>query len=724
MELITMLIIGGGLVGSLLFLWLVWTLAEARFYIRVEQGKALIINRKGQKDPQVVFTGARVMPLFDKAEMMDISVKTIDIDRRGKEGLICKDNIRADIRVMFFVRVNKTVEDVLEVAQSLGCARASDPRTLEDLFEAKFSEALKTAGKSHDFAELYTRRTEFRDMVRGVIGEDLNGYVLEDVAIDYLEQTPLTALDETNIMDAEGIRKITEITHEQRVQTNYLLNEEKKRIKTQDVEANAIIMEQDRLQADAQTRQTLEVESARARGEAEIAKIQAEERKKAEAARIEAEREIQVMEENKHREIEVANANRQRVVNLEKQIAQKEINLKAIEQEREVELMRIAKEKALEEERKEIQEVIRQRIAVEKNVVEEEERIKTLRVQEESKRSKDSVVIAAEARAEEQATQQIKQAEAAEAVARLTAKQRLTLAEAELAAADKEAQAKVRMSEGVQAERAAEGLAKAKVQEAETLAFEKQGMAEVRVKEAQAPANEKLGMVEASIKKAQAEAEAESRHKVGMAEASVAAARAEADAQAIQKKLLAEAAGLSEKAKAMKALDDVSRRHEEYRLELENQRIIALESLKTQKELAEAQAKVMAEVFKSAKIDIVGGDGAMLDRIFGAISMSKSMDRFMQHSDAAKAMLGDYMNGERSLAKDLKDILSNPSMSSEDLKNLSVSSLLASLIKKSGGTDQAKLMELARSLGMEALPPAAPAAPVAPRAPRPAPPQG
>ena len=38
---------------------------------------------------------------------MDISVKRIEIYRHGTEGLICKDNIRADIKVAFFVRVNK-----------------------------------------------------------------------------------------------------------------------------------------------------------------------------------------------------------------------------------------------------------------------------------------------------------------------------------------------------------------------------------------------------------------------------------------------------------------------------------------------------------------------------------------------------------------------------------------------------------------------------------------
>jgi uncharacterized membrane protein YqiK len=125
----------------------------ARFYRQVEQGKALIVNTVS-KEPVVAFTGAIVYPIINRAEVMDLSVKTIDIDRRGKEGLICNDNIRADINVTFFVRVNKTRDDVLKVAQSLGCARASDPKALEELFTAKFAEALKTVGKHFNFEQL------------------------------------------------------------------------------------------------------------------------------------------------------------------------------------------------------------------------------------------------------------------------------------------------------------------------------------------------------------------------------------------------------------------------------------------------------------------------------------------------------------------------------------------------------------------------------------------
>ena len=154
-----------------------------QFYVKVEQGYAMIVNTL-KETPDVTFTGRLVVPIIHKKEFMNISLKTIEIDRQGSEGLICKDNIRADIKVAFFVRVNKTKEDVLRVAQAIGCVRASDHATLEELFNAKFSEALKTVGKQMDFVDLYAERDKFRDDIIRVIGDDLNGYVLEDAAID------------------------------------------------------------------------------------------------------------------------------------------------------------------------------------------------------------------------------------------------------------------------------------------------------------------------------------------------------------------------------------------------------------------------------------------------------------------------------------------------------------------------------------------------------------
>ena len=90
---------------------------------KVTQGTALV--RNGWGGTNVKFDGMFVIPIFHKVELMDISVKKIGIDRNGEDGLICKDNIRADIRVDFFVRVNKEAKSVDDVAQLLGCERAS-----------------------------------------------------------------------------------------------------------------------------------------------------------------------------------------------------------------------------------------------------------------------------------------------------------------------------------------------------------------------------------------------------------------------------------------------------------------------------------------------------------------------------------------------------------------------------------------------------------------------
>jgi uncharacterized membrane protein YqiK len=660
----TLAAFGGGIIilGTLMLI--------AKFYRKVEQGKALVVN-KMKRDPEVTFTGAVVLPVIHKAEVMDISVKTIEIDRRGKEGLICQDNIRADIKVTFFVRVNKSVEDVIKVAQAIGCARASSPETLDELFSAKFSEALKTVGKQLEFEDLYTKRDEFRDAIIQIIGRDLNGYVLEDAAIDYLEQTPLDSLDPKNILDAQGIRKITELTTLQHIRTNEFQNNEKKAIKKQDVEAAEAILELERVQADAESKQKREIESVRARETAELQKIQAEERLKSEGARIRSDEEIGVAEENKLRQIQVAQKNRERVIGVENERVEKDRQLEAIAREREVELQRIDKEKALEVERKAIQDVIRERVAVERTVVEEQERIKELQVVEEAKRMKQATIITAEAAAQEALVKDIKAAEAQEQAAKHKAAERITMADAQLEAADREARSKIRLAEGVQAHAAAEGLAAAKVKEADAVASEKLGLAQVRVKEADAAAITKVGAAEASV---------------------------------IQERMGAEARGIAEKGAAMKALDPASREHEEYRLLMDNQRTLGLEAIRANQAVAAEKARILGQALKEADIDIVGGDGAFLDRMVNSIGMGKAVDEFLERSDAASTLMKDYLNGNKNIIQEIRTTLVDSGIDGNTMRDVTIGALLAKLVSGSKGDSLEKLQKLqrqAKALGID-----------------------
>ncbi|MCC3653942.1 MULTISPECIES: SPFH domain-containing protein [Streptomyces] len=653
----------------------------SRLFRKVEQGKALIVSKMRKVD--VTFTGQVVLPVLHRAEIMDISVKTIEIGRTGREGLICRDNIRADIRISFFVRVNKTVEDVIKVAQAIGTERASDRATLQELFNAKFSEALKTVGKQLDFADLYTKRDEFRDRIIQVIGTDLNGYSLEDAAIDYLEQTPLQQLDPANILDAQGIRKITELTAIEHVRTNEFQRQEEKEITRQNVDAREAVLELERRQADAEIKQRREIETVRAREEAETARVMEEERLRSQAAFLRTEEQLGIQRENQQREVEVAGKNRERVIAIESERIEKDRLLEVIARERETQLTRIAAEKEVEAEKRDIAEVIRERVAVDRTVAEQEESIKRLRAVEEAERERQALVIAAEAQAQERLVKDIKAAEAAEQAAAHRAAEELTLAEARQKTAEMDARAKARLAEGIQAEEAAAGLARVQVREKEAEAIEKTGLAEAQATEARL-----------------------------RAEAEGARARALAEAEAVGSKLKAEAEGLTEKAAAMAALDAASREHEEYRLRLEAEKDIRLAGLETQRQVAEAQATVLATGLESADISIVGGESAFFDRIAGAVTLGKSVDGFVANSGTARALAGPWLNGEASFTEDLTRVLG--SVGAADVRDLTVSALLMKLMKAGGGEGARagglrELLDTAERLGLADLPVAGPA---------------
>lgn len=677
----------GVLVAVVLLIAVTLLLVVGRLFRKVEQGRALIISKTKKVD--VTFTGAVVLPVLHKAEYMDISVKTIEIRRTGREGLICQDNIRADIHISFFVRVNKTVEDVIKVAQAIGTQTASDPVAIQGFFAAKFSEALKTVGKQLDFIDLYTKREEFRDRIIQVIGTDLNGYHLDDAAIDFLEQTPMTQLDNQNILDAQGIRKITELTTIEHVRTNEFQRTEQKEITRQDVDARETILELERRQAEAEIKQRREVETLRAREEAATAKVQEEERLGSQGAFIRTEEQLGIQRENQAREITVAQKNRERVIAIENERIEKDRLLEVIARERETSLTRIAADKEVEAEKREIAEVIRERVAVDRTVAEQEESIKKLRAVEEAERGRQTVIIAAEAQAQEKLVKDIKAAEAAETAAKHRAAEQLTLADARLKSADLDARAKLRLAEGIQAETAAAGLA------------------DVQVRDKAAEVTEKAGRAEAVATEARMRAEAEGTEARLRAEAEGAREKALAEATGIGEKLKAEAEGLSQKAVAMAALDDASRGHEEYRLRIQAEKEIRLAGLDVQRQVAEAQATVLATGLENADINIVGGESVFFDRLVSSIALGKGVDGFMQHSETAQALAKPWLDGTSSFTDDLSRILG--AVSTADLQNLTVSALLMKLMKTGGvGAGQVQqLLDKAGELGLSDVPLAA-----------------
>ena len=660
------------LIGGIVFLIFIVLFAFATFYKKIPQGKAIV--RTGVGGGKVAFNkGMYVIPILHKMEIMDISVKKLQIDRMENDGLICKDNIRADIKVAFFVRVNKNVDDVLNVAQIIGTERASDVETLRNLFEAKFSEALKTVGKKFDFIELYEARREFRTEILNIIGTDLNGYILDDCAIDYLEQTEISFLSPQNILDSQGIKKITELTAEQNIKANLIKREEEKVIKKQNVEAREAILELERQMAEKEEKQRREIDNIKARENAEIMKVREEERLKAESVKIKTEESLAIQEQNKLRQIIIAEKNKLRTDAVETERVEKDRALEATEREKIVTLAQIEKEKTVEVERKNIQDVIKERVRLEKGVVEEQQGIKDLEAFREVERAKTVGITEASREAEEKLIFTVKAAEADKKAAEEKARQLIIDAEAKKEAAVKQAEARKILADAQAREEATLGLSEAEVMIAKAEAAERQGTVDATVIEKIAEAKRKEGLTQAEV---------------------------------TREKALAEAAGIQEKAEAMKKLDAVGKDHEEFKLLLQKEKDIALAQIHIQKDIADAQADVLAEALRTAKIDIVGGETMFFQNIVNQISNAKGFDRLINESEHAtdikRALIGDGSNSGDLLER-IREFADKYNISTNDIKNLTISSLILKMQQQSSDADRPMLLNLANlasSLGI------------------------
>ncbi|WP_294205374.1 flotillin family protein [uncultured Chryseobacterium sp.] len=646
-----------------------WVLS---MYKKTVQG--IVILRTGYGGTKVFFNAGIVIPIIHRMESMDISVKKLEIAREGRAGLICKDNMRADIQVAFFIRVNKSVDDIVNVGQTIGCQRASDIHTLRELFEAKFSEALKTVGKKFEFIELYEARSEFRQEILDIIGTDLNGYVLDDCAIDYLEQTSIESLDKDNILDSEGIKKITELTATQNIKANQVRRDEEKTITKQNVEAREAILELEKQLAEKEESQKREVANIKARENAEILKVNEEERLKYETVRIATEEKLQIAEENKLRQVVIAAKNKERADLVETERVQKDKMLEATERERIVSLAQIEKEKAIELEKKNIQDAIRERLTMEKTVVEEQQVIKDLEAFKTADRMKQVEITLANQEAEKKLIQETKAAEARKLAAEKDAQKYVIEAQAKRDAAEKEAEARKIIADAKAKEEATVGLSEAQVLHAKADAAERQGIVEAVVIEKKADAIKKEGIAQAEV---------------------------------IKEKALAEAAGITEKAEAMKKLNDAGKDHEEFRLTLAKEKEVELAQISIQKDIAQAQAEVLSQAFKSAKIDIVGGDNTFFDNVVRQVSAGKGLDKFISHSENAQLVKENLLGDGENIIEKVMGMVDKYNISSEDIKNMSIASLI---FKLNGVADRQerglldRAMDMAKNLGIDQKP--------------------
>lgn len=715
-NILIVVLVVSALIGALLSL----------FCIRkIQPGRAGV--KTGWGGIRIAFDWMVRLPIVQGIHIVDISVKKLEITRKGKDGLVCRDNIRADITVAFYIRVEATPDSVRKVAQMLTPERLSDVNQLRELFEAKFSEALKTAGKQMEFHELFTERTKFRDQIQNTIGKDLDGFLLQDVAIDYLEQTPLDQHDPNNVLDAEGIKKITEITQRERVLANEFSQRTQVQIEKENADADIAKREQRRRNEEDTARQTRAVTEVKANEEAETAKVVEGRRLDVENKRLETDEAIRLRREDMNRAVQ----EREFTVLKEKQRLEQESQQEGeearVRRERSVSLAEMAKEvqvadAAVEVERKRAIVVAEQKAVVQQQeektniearmTAERVSEVTLIEAQMNARKEQVEKVVASEAQkesernlAEAEKIKAITAAEAAREVALRDAERLQTAADAESKASEKRRHAMEQEAEGTAAREAAIGLAEARVT-----------IAKANARKIDASAIQEVGLAEASVTKAKGDVHAEVTETQAEAEASGIKDRELAAAAGIEARGNAEAKAIELKAAAMKLFHVAGKEHEEFKLRLAKDRDVELAQINVQKDIAQAHSQLVGEALKNSNIDIVGGENDFFEKIVRAVGNGKAVDRLVDNSATLTDIKTTFFNGDPEHFKtQVRSWIDAFGIRTEDIKNLSLAALLGKLVAASAGDERnsaiAAALTMAKSLGLADTPAAALLAP-------------
>src|SRR5687767_6717278 len=392
--------------------------------------------------------GTVVVPIVHQVIPVSLETMRLTVERRGTHALITKDNLRVDLSAEFYIKVQANSDDILQAARSLG-ARNVEPNAVSELVQEKLVSALRTVAATKDLVELHSKRDEFASAVQQIVTHDLasNGLSLETVTISALDQTDPTQLQERNVFDAQGLRKIAEITMKAKVERNEIEQDSQKQVVQKNVSTRKKVLDMEREQAEFEAEQKSKVANVRAAREREVAEFKLAQDEAISRRDIEKMKQIETAEVERTLAVEQAQVSKQVAL-----IAtMREQETAEIQKKQAVEVAERTKEVAVAQKERERAAAQAQVLTAEAEREKAKQQVTTVTVTAEADREAQKKLIAAQQEVKQKqlrdqteadvlAYMSVKQAEGERQAAEMQYEARLRLAEADAASAARRAE--------------------------------------------------------------------------------------------------------------------------------------------------------------------------------------------------------------------------------------------------------------------------------------------
>ncbi|MDE0483958.1 MAG: SPFH domain-containing protein [Candidatus Poribacteria bacterium] len=353
---------------------------------RIPKADIALVRTGGAKEKIRITGGLWVNTIIHEIKEISLNTMRIEVVRETSDSLITNDFNRADVEVVFYLKVDPEEDDILKAAQALG-DKSMTPETIRELIEPMLDGAIRSVAAESEIQDLLQKRLEFADKVQDACGENLkldNGLTLDTVSIIRVDQTPIEMLNADNRFDAVGIREITEITAEQERDKEAAIKAKDVAIEQINVEARIQILEAEQEQAWAESDQQkniavyavereaetiivqfekeqvvqereyemkLEVERARISQEEGVQLRDIELELEVQTAKFAQEQQVQQREIEKNLVVETAQIDQTKVVQLAEIAQHLTVQMEKIEQEQTIEVREIEKQLMVEKAR-------------------------------------------------------------------------------------------------------------------------------------------------------------------------------------------------------------------------------------------------------------------------------------------------------------------------------------------------------------------------------------
>ena len=188
-----------------------------RYYAKATLDTALVRTGLGGKRV-VIDGGCLALPILHQIQRVSMGSVTFPVDRKGRESLLTKDQLRADIEMEFELRVEPTPEGIATAAQVLGMRIARGGDAIREIVTGALINAMQDAAARRNLADIHLDRSGYTSEVTQAVAEHAArlGLAMVSTSLVSVDQSDLSQLNEANAFNAQGMRRLAEMVAEQR----------------------------------------------------------------------------------------------------------------------------------------------------------------------------------------------------------------------------------------------------------------------------------------------------------------------------------------------------------------------------------------------------------------------------------------------------------------------------------------------------------------------------